>query len=904
MRAGPGRHAVGVGARWLRRVGKEAPIVVSNAGAEEKELVGAGSNPRTVREVLGLVSSKQPEVVFLMETKVGKRHVERLRVRLGFEGAFCVEPVGLSGGLAMLWRCNNVVTLLNYSNNHIDLVVAVPGTPEWRITGFYGYSERSRRHEAWELLLTLKGRSTLPWVVMGDFNDLVSQSEKRGLHPHPENLLQGFCETLAECGLLQVHTVGYPFTWERGRGTREWVEERLDRVVAEERWCEGHLQARVYNIHTDTSDHSALLLDSCPQLEPRRRRSQFRFENAWLLDDGCKGVVEGAWEELAGVGFQERLRGCGVQLRRWGGDKHHRYIARPGKCVLATEAKQHWLRGADSNTKYYHKYASARRRKNRIVKLKDGDGRWVEGDGLNLVIVEYYKGIFLTNGNQIGDALDFIQPRVSQEQNDALLKPFQAEEVKEALFSMGPDKSPGPDGMNPGFYQSFWDVVGGDVTDFVLGCLGSGSFPDHLNDTNVVLIPKKQAPETVADLRPIALCNVVYKIMAKMLANRMKDLLGHIIFDESQSAFIPGRLISDNILVAVEVGHYLRRKQHGRVGWAALKLDMAKAYDRMEWAFLKGMMLRLGFPQAWVNLVMLTVTTVRYTIMVNGQPGGEEAHEVGRCLTVYEEVYGQAINYHKSSITFSHNTAGGDRYAVATYFRVVESTDFGKYLGLPSVIGKNKGRVFSYVEQKLRQRVGAWNKKFLTRAGKEVLLKSVAHAMPTFTMSVFLLPIFLCERLERCMNMFWWRNGNDGKGIHWLSWDKLCVPKCKGGLGFKQIHQFNVALLGKQGWRLLTNPHSLVARVFQARYYPKTTFLEATIGYNSSYCWRSILASQGMIKEGARKRVGNGLTTEVWGTPWLLASDNPCVTTDMPLPLQGTLVANLMTVDGRSWDWR
>lgn len=126
---------------------------------------------------------------------------------------------------------------------------------------------------------------------------------------------------------------------------------------------------------------------------------------------------------------------------------------------------------------------------------------------------------------------------------------------------------------------------------------------------------------------------------------------------------------------------------------------------------------------------------------------------------------GQAINYHKSSISFSKNTSGGDRYTVATYFNVNEEPDFGKYLGLPYVVGRNKGRVFSYVEHKVRQRVGAWNKKFLTRAGKEVLLKSVAQAMPTFTMSVYLLPAFLCDKLEKCMNRFWWRNGCDGKGF-------------------------------------------------------------------------------------------------------------------------------------------
>lgn len=153
---------------------------------------------------------------------------------------------------------------------------------------------------------------------------------------------------------------------------------------------------------------------------------------------------------------------------------------------------------------------------------------------------------------------------------------------------MWPNKSLGPNGMNHGFYQHFWDVIGGDVTDFVLRCLKEGSFPDELNDVIIVLVPKKIVTETVADLRSIALCNVVYKIIAKMVANRMKPLLMGVIFDP-QSAFLPSRLITDNFLITSEVGHYLRRKQLGKVGWAALKLDMAKAYDHMECSFLRDM---------------------------------------------------------------------------------------------------------------------------------------------------------------------------------------------------------------------------------------------------------------------------------------------------------------------------
>lgn len=158
---------------------------------------------------------------------------------------------------------------------------------------------------------------------------------------------------------------------------------------------------------------------------------------------------------------------------------------------------------------------------------------------------------------------------------------------------MAPDKSPGPDGMCPSFYQNYWSIIGHDLFMFIMNCYNNCAFPEGLNDTNIVLIPKKKVPERVSDLRSIALCNVVYKILAKALANRLKVILESII-SPTQSAFVPDRLLTDNVIVAGEIGHYLRRKSTGLIGWAALKLDMTKAYDRMEWNFLEGMLFALG----------------------------------------------------------------------------------------------------------------------------------------------------------------------------------------------------------------------------------------------------------------------------------------------------------------------
>nr|XP_023899165.1 uncharacterized protein LOC112011020 [Quercus suber] len=143
-----------------------------------------------------------------------------------------------------------------------------------------------------------------------------------------------------------------------------------------------------------------------------------------------------------------------------------------------------------------------------------------------------------------------------------------------------------------------------------------------------------------------------------------------------------------------------------------------------------------------------------------------------------------------------------------------------KYLGLPSIIGKSKTKVFAEFKEMMGKKLLGWKEKMLSIGDKEILIKAVAQAIPTYTMSCFQLPKGLCDEMEGMMCRFWWGQRKQETKIVWVSWKKMCKSKLKGGMGFRNLQAFNLAMLAKQAWRLLTKQDSLVARIYKARYYP------------------------------------------------------------------------------------
>ncbi|KAH1056304.1 hypothetical protein J1N35_034369 [Gossypium stocksii] len=283
-------------------------------------------------------------------------------------------------------------------------------------------------------------------------------------------------------------------------------------------------------------------------------------------------------------------------------------------------ARANWLQLGDKNSTFFYKYASAHRRANLISKLILDDGREItKALDIDETAILFFQQLFTTNGG--GDAshlLINIDVRISTVVNEGLLSPFKEEGIRAALNGMGPTKAPGPDGFPALFFQRYWHIVRKDVVDHCLGILNDNKEVESINKTNIVLIPKAPKPTKLVNFRPISLCTVLYKIVAKVVVNRLQEVIGSCI-KKVQSTFVSGSLITDNMLLAYEILHTYRRKCTGKKGYMMVKLDISKAYDRVEWNFIQVVMLKLGFAREWVGLIMKCISTVSYAVNINGR---------------------------------------------------------------------------------------------------------------------------------------------------------------------------------------------------------------------------------------------------------------------------------------------
>ncbi|GJV99694.1 putative RNA-directed DNA polymerase [Tanacetum coccineum] len=389
------------------------------------------------------------------------------------------------------------------------------------------------------------------------------------------------------------------------------------------------------------------------------------------------------------------------------------------------------------------------------------------------------------------------------------------DKVKSVMFSMEDDRATGLDGFTVAFFKKAWDVVGGDITCAIRDFFSNGKLLKELNHTIISLIPKVTTPAHINDYRPISSCNVLYKCISKIIANRVKEGLGEIV-SINQSAFVPGHRISDNILLTQE----LMRNYHKRRGppRCAFKVDIQKAYDTVDWNFLETILVGFGFHPKMVKWIMVCVSGSSYSISVNGNLHGwfkgkrelrvqtydefqyhhlcEQQRIINLCfaddlflfarghpnsvsvimdaLEEFKQASGLVPIITKST-TFFCNVPNAIKASILNSMPFVEGVLPVRYLGVPLISSRLLYYDCIILVETLESRVNDWRNKFVSLAGRLQLIQSVLSSMHIYWASVFILPTRIHE----------------------------------GGLGIRRIDDFNVALMATRIWSSLTHRESL-----------------------------------------------------------------------------------------------
>lgn len=457
--------------------------------------------------------------------------------------------------------------------------------------------------------------------------------------------------------LIEVEFAGAAHTWARGLTPETRQSGRLDRVLCNVEWGLRFENAKVKHLPAIGSDHCPILISPNGFAPLQSINRPFKFQAAWLTHEQFDKFVNDKWdsngplipalaklssdlqvwnrENFGNIFHQKKhlmARIAGVQQRLStatdrGLLKLESKLRRELDDILQREetlwyqkSRVDWIKDGDRNTTFFHLSTIVRRWKNKIVAIRGPNDDWIfDKDLVKAHFVDYFTKLFTEEG---GGNLFAVPQDVFQELPlrdwETIQRPYKTMEIDQVIKNMKAHKAPGPDGFQALFYKKNWALVSKNVYTLVLDVLEGRGIPENLNDTHITLVPKVEHPEAASQFRPIGLCNVIYKIITKVIVNRLKPVLPFLI-SNTQSSFVPGRQITDNIVIMQEVLHTMKKKQ-GTKGYMAIKIDFEKAYDRLRWAFIRDTLLQMQIPYLLVNVIMQCISTASLQVLWNGEP--------------------------------------------------------------------------------------------------------------------------------------------------------------------------------------------------------------------------------------------------------------------------------------------
>lgn len=623
---------------------------------------GLGANPKylALKEIF---YSARPKIILIQET-MHSSQVSIAYFRRMFPSWFMVasEACGQSGGLAVLWDPVWIKAKAFKCFAGILISALVRGQ-DLNINILNAYVPYKNRLPFWERLFASEILEIETLMIAGDLNMTLSSDECWGIYRTKDPPADRLKKEFLNSNLVDIVPIKLMPTWDNSRTREAYIAKRIDRFILHSSIIDkmGMLVSSIGN--NFTSDHRPIFLGW--RGNGFRLGYSFKFNKIQLEDPKFNEIITNKWKELLKsdlspfMTFREKVASPRKVAKDWQHQKRKmdkqeladiqkeldnvlnaadpnnlsldikgliRNLEKRKQILLEKEeaswrlkSRAIWLKYGDRNTRFFHNFASARREKNSIWRISNGEGGFFYSDISNEATRFFQNQYKRKEANNFQDTLwgiELVPLMFDEAANESFFQPISEEELQNVIKAFKRDKIPGPDGWPIEFFSHFYDLFKNDLLRMVEASRMSESIHSIISSTLIALLPKKAKSDTFQDFRPISLCNILFKIISKIIAERLKPTLASFI-SKDQHAFLKGCNILDAVAMTQES---LFSMISNKMDMAILKIDLQKAYDCLDWGFLRVMLTKIGLKSHAIDWIMSCVENARYSVIINGIP--------------------------------------------------------------------------------------------------------------------------------------------------------------------------------------------------------------------------------------------------------------------------------------------
>ncbi|XP_026383989.1 uncharacterized protein LOC113279508 [Papaver somniferum] len=721
--------------------------------------------PRAQDKLRSLINQFQPSLVFIAEPKINCSASFCNKLNLpGMQNMVIHNSTSNKKGNIWLFWNKKFPTPTVVSMSSQMITVSIGGN---LVSGVHAHVNAVQIRYLWSEMEAISDLQ-LPWLAIGDFNAITTAMEKAGGKPaNTINMLE-FNTSLDKCELQQSPKSGLEYSWSNCQHGARRILCNLDRAVFNNLWIQKHggwsykVEMRI------TSDHSPLL-GGCVAC-PKTKNVPQKFQKI------CSSGL--GWRVFGNVNVQIKEAEKEVQEATKLSDAHPLNEEFLDKLVeaennlnskevhlttmLKLKARTKWFKEGSANTRFFHAKLKVRQARNSITELEDANNETVTDQSkVAKILIDYFEDKFKFKEVDIEESLLEVIPKAITEADQAMLDAIpSSEEIKKIIFEMDPESSPGPDGFSGSFYRSCWQVIQDDVVNAVQFCWKRRFIPMGLNSNFLVLLPKIEGARSPKQFRPIGLRNVSFKIFTKIITSRMSSLM-HKFISPQQAAYIKGRNIQDQIVLASEMINEMKKKRRGVTWcqWLNTLLESEKVSVMINGGpngfFSVGRGLRQGEPLSPILFVLME-DVINKNISKLVVEAKKSIQNLMKLLEVYQKNSGQLINKSKSKL-FVDGTTAARTMQIKELIQMEVSSLPDKYLGVILQAGRVKISTIWPMVELLQKKLATWK---------------VLSSIPIYSMSAYMCPKTVIKICERIIRNFLWSGDGETRKFKTFSWRK------------------------------------------------------------------------------------------------------------------------------------